>query len=87
VCRVNKIKYPDEVMAKMMQLKNMPFVEVEDTPEYLHNQKRNYERYLFVSNKYLAKKPQDVNKSKDEDLQKFNEEAELLDRDGEEHHT
>jgi hypothetical protein len=35
----------------------VPFVEVEDTPEYLHNQKRNYERYLFVSNKYLAKKP------------------------------
>lgn len=65
----------------------MPFVDVEDTPEFIHNQKRNYERYLFVSNKYLAKKPQEGSKSKDEDQQRFNEEAELLDRDGEDNHT
>ncbi len=59
VSRVNKIKYPDEVVAKMLQLKNVERVEVEESPEYLHNQKRNYERYLFVSNKYLEKEKED----------------------------
>jgi hypothetical protein len=53
VSRVNKIKYPDEVIAKMFQLKNVINTPIEESPEYLHNQKRNYERYLFVSNKYM----------------------------------
>jgi hypothetical protein len=53
VCRVNKIKYPDEVLAKIIQLKNAPLHMVDEQPEYKHNQRRNYERYLFVSNKYL----------------------------------
>lgn len=29
VCRVNKIKYPDEVLAKIMQLQNAPYTPVE----------------------------------------------------------
>lgn len=37
VSRVNKIKYPDELLAKMLQLKNVTNVPVEETPEYLHN--------------------------------------------------
>ena len=82
VCRVNKIKYPDEVMAKILQLKNIPFTDIEETPEYLHNQKRNYERYLFVSNKYLAKKTEEQAKSQVDDAQRFNEEAELLGDEG-----
>ncbi|CDW81875.1 UNKNOWN [Stylonychia lemnae] len=63
VCRVNKIKYPDECMAKIMQLKNVPYQEIYDHQEYKMNQQRNYERYLFVSNKYLPSKyqqPQEV---------------------------
>eukprot|EP00347_Sterkiella_histriomuscorum_P022896 403336749 len=63
VCRVNKIKYPDECLAKILQLKNVPQQEVYDQIEYKHNQQRNYERYLFVSNKYMpvkSKEPQEV---------------------------
>lgn len=37
VCRVNKIKYPDEVYAKLMQLKNVDFKPVEEEPEYKYN--------------------------------------------------
>jgi hypothetical protein len=37
VSRVNKIKYPDEVIAKMLQLKNVINTPIEESPEYLHN--------------------------------------------------
>ena len=37
VSRVNKIKYPDEVIAKMLQLKNVINRPIEESPEYLHN--------------------------------------------------
>lgn len=37
VSRVNKIKYPDEVIAKMLQLKNVTDTPIEESPEYLHN--------------------------------------------------
>ena len=80
VSRVNKIKYPDEVIGKMLQLKNVQRVPVEETPEYLYNQKRNYERYLFVSNKYLdsGKKEEERNR-KDKEFQDFDENGVLLD--------
>ena len=80
VSRVNKIKYPDEVIGKMLQLKNVQRAPVEETPEYLYNQKRNYERYLFVSNKYLdsGKKEEERNR-KDKEFQDFDENGVLLD--------
>jgi hypothetical protein len=53
VCRVNKIKYPDEVLAKVLQLRNVEYRPVEEWEQYKSNQQRNYERYLFVSNKYI----------------------------------
>ena len=56
MCRVNKLKYPDECLAKVFQLKNVGFREVYDHPEFKYNQQRNYERYLFVSNKYMPEK-------------------------------
>jgi hypothetical protein len=37
VSRVNKIKYPDEVIAKMLQLKNVINTPIEESPEYIHN--------------------------------------------------
>jgi hypothetical protein len=37
VSRVNKIKYPDEVIAKMLQLKNVINTPIEESPEYLYN--------------------------------------------------
>ena len=37
VSRVNKIKYPDEVIAKMLQLKKVINTPIEESPEYLHN--------------------------------------------------
>jgi hypothetical protein len=60
VCCVNKIKYPDEVLAKLMQLKHVDYKPVEEEPEYKTNQQRNYERYLFVTNKYMPKLPMDI---------------------------
>jgi hypothetical protein len=53
VSKVNSMKYPDEVYAKVLQLQNVGDQPVEKTLEYRDRQERNYERYLFVSNKYL----------------------------------
>lgn len=41
-------------MAKMLQLKNVEYKKIEEEAEYKINQERNYERYLFVTNKYLT---------------------------------
>lgn len=46
-------------MAKLLQLKKYMHSHVEDTPEYKMNQERNYERYLFVMNKYKAHESDD----------------------------
>lgn len=37
VCRVNQIKYPDEVLAKLLQLKNVPYTPIDESEEYLFN--------------------------------------------------
>lgn len=53
VSNVNKLKYPDEVLAKLRQLKQVKARPIEEDPEYKANQIRNYQRYLFVMDKHL----------------------------------
>ena len=75
VCRVNKIKYPDECLAKILQIKSQPFKEVYQLPEYKYNQLRNFERYLFVSNKYKPENAEELVDGYDE----FEMEKKILD--------
>ena len=53
VANVNKMKYPDEVLRKLRQLKEAKAKPIEEDPEYKENQIRNYQRYLFVMDKHL----------------------------------
>ena len=52
VCRVNKLKYPDECYQKITQMRATTCRPRYMDPEYKAYQKKAYERYMFVTNKY-----------------------------------
>jgi hypothetical protein len=69
VGKVNKLRYPDECYNKIMQMRAMTSRPIYLEPEYQRNQEKNYERYLFVSNKIKTEKHLETD-DEDENVQK-----------------
>jgi len=71
ICVLNKLKYPDECYAKILQMRHVMIKPLHTESEYLYVKRRTFERGFFIKKNYKSLPQEDLETEAHDDLEDF----------------
>jgi len=71
ICSLNKLKYPDECYAKVLQMRHTMIKPLHTESEYLFVKRRTFERGYFIQRNYKELPKEDMDTEIPDDLEDF----------------